>query len=230
MDGKDLEWISPGSQPEGGPPSTGPGPGVAERKPRRGRTIRTVAIAAVTAGALALVGASVASAQSSGTTTTKPGASTSTTTASGTAPAPGTHRALGGFKGGPGFPAGFGALGAGGTIHGEFVRRNPSGGYQTIDTQLGTVQAVSTTSITVKSADGFTKTYTVTTNTVVNSGRDGIGSVKTTDTVQLEAVVTGSGASAVAEAKSIIDTTALGNIGGYWNPAPAKPPTPPTTG
>jgi hypothetical protein len=234
MDGNNLEWITPGSPAMGDPPSTGPGPGGPTPEPGqgegRGRTIRRVAIATVTAGALALVGVGVASAQSSGSTTTTPAATPSTTAPSTTkpstaAPGPGPRGGPGGFKGGPGFPGRFGAFGGGGTIHGESTRRNGTG-YQTVDTQLGTVQAVSTTSITVKSADGFTKTYTVSTNTVVNSGRDGIGSVKVNDTVQLEAVVNGSS----TESESIVDTTTLGNIRGHWNPpGPAAPATPPTT-
>ena len=103
----------------------------------------------------------------------------------------------------------------------------PNGtGYQTVDTQTGVVQpGVSATSIEVKSADGFDKKYTVTTNTVVNSGRDGIGSVKAGDTVQIEAVVTGND----AEAASIVDRTALGNIQGHWRPAKPAPSTPSTT-
>ena len=218
-----------------GPPSAGPLPGEPAPKPRRGRgrTIRTVAIATVTAGALALVGVSVASAQSSGPTTTKPATTPSTTAPAGTTPQPGPRKGPGGFiRGGPGFPGpggpgGFGAFGAAGSIHGEFTRRSGTG-YQTVDTQVGTVQAVSTTSITVKSADGFTQSYTVSANTVVNSGQLGINSVKAKDTVQVEAAVTGSGSTLVREAESIIDTTSLGSIRGHWNPRPA-PATPPTT-
>jgi hypothetical protein len=232
-----LEWITPGPPPLGGPANTGTEPGEPDPKPRRGgraRTIRTVAIATVTAGALALVGVSVASAQSSGTTTTKPATTPSTTAPTTTAPKPGARRGPGGFRGGPGFPGpggpgGFGPFGAGGSIHGEFTRRSGTG-YQTVDTQVGTVQTVSTTSITVKSADGFTQTYTASTNTVVNSGQLGINSVKVNDTVQVEAVVTGSGSTLVRAAESIVDTTSLGNIRGHWNPPrPATPATPPTT-
>jgi hypothetical protein len=109
------------------------------------------------------------------------------------------------------------------------VRRNGTG-YQTVDTQVGTVKNVSSNSIEVTSVDGsangFDKTYAVTNNTVVNSGRDGIGSVKAGHTVQVVAVVN----NGTTEAASIIDTTTLGAIVGHWKPAaPAAPSTPSTT-
>jgi hypothetical protein len=181
-----------------------------------------VAIATVTAGALAIVGVSVASAQSSGTTTT-----TTPSTAAPSTPKPGQAGPRR-VPGGPGFGAfaGPGELAGGATIHSESVRRSGTG-YQTVDTQVGTVKIItSNTSIEVVSADGFDKTYAVTANTVVNSGRDGIGSVKAGHTVQVVAVVN----NGTAEAASIIDTTTLGAIGGHWKPAaPAAPSTPSTT-
>jgi hypothetical protein len=73
----------------------------------------------------------------------------------------------------------FGLGGPFGAVHGQFVVPKSGGGYQTIDTQRGSVTSVSTNSITVKSADGFTKTYQVSSSTNVDAQRDGIGSVKT---------------------------------------------------
>jgi Domain of unknown function (DUF5666) len=64
-----------------------------------------------------------------------------------------------------------------GALHGEFVVPKQGGGYQTLLVQRGTVSAVSSTSITVKSEDGFSQTYTVNPETVVNAGRDGIASI-----------------------------------------------------
>jgi hypothetical protein len=241
---EDFEWgnaDSPsGSEPPNwsmAPPPAGPTPAPVSPPPapaepvppvgkgrRRTRTIRTVAIATVTAGALAIVGVSVASAQSSGPTTTPSTTAPSTTAPSTPKPGQGGPRR---GPGGPGFGAfgGPGGLAGGGTIHGEYTRHSGTG-YQTVDTQVGTVQAVSSTSIEVKSADGFDKKYVVSTNTVVNSGRDGIGSVKNGDTVQVEAVVNSTG----SEASSIVDTTTLGGIRGHWQPAkPAAPSTPSTT-
>lgn len=44
-------------------------------------------------------------------------------------------------------------------LHGEFVVSDGSGGYATMLTQTGTVTAISATSITVRSDDGYTQTY-----------------------------------------------------------------------
>ena len=108
-----------------------------------------------------------------------------------------------------------------GAIHGEFVVPNGSNGYRTLDVQRGQVTSVSSDSITVKSADGFSKTYDVDQNTVVDSGRDGIGNVKKDDTVDLTAVASGGKASAM----SINDETNLGSIRQHWNPNTQSPPT-----
>ena len=108
---------------------------------------------------------------------------------------------------------GFGGFGRFGGLHGEFTVKKPDGsGYQTVATQTGEVTAVSPSSITVKSEDGFSRTYSVDENTVVGSGRDGIGSVKTGDTVHIAGVVDGGKASAAA----ILDSTGLGKIGEHW--------------
>ena len=64
--------------------------------------------------------------------------------------------------------------------------------------QRGSVTAVSTSSITVKSADGFTKTYQVTSSTLVDAQRDGIGSVKDGHQVLVLAKVSGSTATATS--------------------------------
>ncbi|TCC25218.1 hypothetical protein [Kribbella speibonae] len=82
-----------------------------------------------------------------------------------------------------------------GALHGEFVVQKDGGGYETVVTQSGSVTAVSSTSITVKSADGYTRTYVVNADTKVN--RDGkIADVKTGATVRIRAVVSGSTATA----------------------------------
>jgi hypothetical protein len=105
---------------------------------------------------------------------------------------------------GPGAVVPF-ALGPLGAIHGQFVTAKPGGGYQTLDTQRGKVTAVSSGSITVKSSDGYTKTYQVTGSTSVNAKRAGIGSVTTGETVFVLATVTGSSATA----SRVIDFAAL---------------------
>ena len=58
------------------------------------------------------------------------------------------------------------------------------------------VTAVSTASITVKNADGFTKTYQVTSSTLVDAQRDGIGSVRDGHQVSVLAAVSGGTATA----------------------------------
>jgi hypothetical protein len=108
---------------------------------------------------------------------------------------------------------GFGHFGRGGPLHGEFTIRKPDGsGFQTMAVQTGEVTAVSPSSITVKSEDGFSRTYSVDENTVVGSGSDGIGTVKTGDTVRVAGVVDGGQAKAAA----ILDSTSLGKIGEHW--------------
>jgi hypothetical protein len=53
-------------------------------------------------------------------------------------------------------------LAAVGALHGELTVPAPNGKYQTVDVQRGTVTNISASSLTVKSSDGFTKTYTIT--------------------------------------------------------------------
>jgi hypothetical protein len=92
-----------------------------------------------------------------------------------------------------------------GLLHGQFIVR-ASGGYQTVDVQTGLVTAVTGTSITLRSSDGFTGSYTVVAGaTIVDSGHAGIGSVKVGDQASLQATVTGS----IARAARIDDLTLL---------------------
>lgn len=105
-----------------------------------------------------------------------------------------------------------GEFGIGGALHGEFVVEKNGGGYETVATQRGDVTAVSKDSITVKSADGYSRTYTVAAETLVNSARDGIGSIKTGNTVTVTAVV----ANSTATATSISDGTARDAAGQKW--------------
>jgi hypothetical protein len=74
------------------------------------------------------------------------------------------------------------------------------------------VTAVSKSSISVKSEDGFSRTYAVTEDTLVNAGRDGIDSVKTGDAVQLTALVEGDTARAV----HVSDITNLRRLRERW--------------
>jgi hypothetical protein len=117
---------------------------------------------------------------------------------------------------------GFGLGGFGGAIHGQLTQPKPGGGYQTVDVQRGTVTDVSSTSITVKSPDGYTATYAVISSTEVNAQAAGIGTVKVTDTVELTATVS----NGKATAASIVDMTAIRASHGSFG-LPAGPPSSP---
>lgn len=122
-------------------------------------------------------------------------------------------------RGGPGGRHGGKGHGIGMGIHGEFVTAAPNGGYQTIATQRGEVTAVTSTSLTVKSADGFSRTYRVDDNTLVNAGNNGIADVQTGDTVSVMAIVTDGTAAAV----DVRDGTQTGRIRDRYVPRPPAP-------
>jgi hypothetical protein len=91
-----------------------------------------------------------------------------------------------------------------GVLHGRVTVPKAGGGYQTLDVQSGTVTKVSMGSVTVKSADGFTATYTVTGQTMVDAQSTGIGSVKDGNMVFVIAT-----AGTPPTAASIFDITAI---------------------
>ena len=183
---------------------------------------RPLILAGVAVTAL-LAGAGVAMAATSGS----PASGTAASPAGGTVatPSPSARPAYP-HQGRPGgFGIGFG--GPFGAVHGQFVVPKSGGGYQTIDTQRGSVTAVSATSITVRSADGFSKTYQVVSSTNVDAQRNGISSVKTGHQV----MVTATDGGITATATSILDFNLLPAThgGGGWNhPAPSSAP--PATG
>src|SRR5579864_745044 len=121
---------------------------------------------------------------------------------------------------------GFKHFGPGGGIHGQFTVPAPNGGYETVLTQIGTVQSVSSSSITVKSEDGYSHTYSVDNNTLVVAGNNGISDVANGDTVRVLAVGNA--------AKHIVDATKVQSLrqkywGGYKHndqtPEPSGSPT-----
>lgn len=203
----DQAWWMPAGRPDPAEPedvielgrmqSTRPiGPMSLRSWSRRPYILTGVAVAALLGGA----GAALAATNSPG-----PPASPSAAAAN-PAPSPGSSGLLPGpgfrhFGGGFGF--GFGRLFR--ALHGQFVVAKPGGGYQTVDVQTGQVTAVSTTSITLKSADGFTKSYTVISSTLVDAQRDGIGSVKVGNQATVVATISGS----TATAASVNDLTLL---------------------
>jgi hypothetical protein len=158
------------------------------------KVLRVLAVVGVAGAAAAAGTIGLAAAQTD--TTTPP--TTSAPSSSTTAPAKDGegHRGPGGF-------GRFGGIG-GNVVHGEFVVPK-NGGFETLDIQTGKVTDVSSTSITVQSDDGFSKTYAVTDTTLVNSARDGIGSIKKDATVRVTATVSGPTATAV----DIIDVTTI---------------------
>ena len=115
-------------------------------------------------------------------------------------------------KPGPGFHA----FGMGMGIHGEFTRPAAGGGYQTIATQTGKVTAVKADSLTVKSADDFSRTYAINDDTLVNAGNEGIGDVKEGDEVHVTAIVKDGKATAV----DVNDGTRIKASREKWAPMP----------
>src|SRR5262252_8540689 len=158
----------------------------------------------VTLGVLAGAGVAIAATSSSGQPAA-PGASASPSPSSArpSFPPKGQWRmgqpgggpfAHGPFAGGGPFAfGGPGALGGlFGAVHGSAVVPKSGGGYQTVAFQNGKVTAVSGTSITLRSADGYSRSYQVTSSTLVNAQRDGISSIKTGNQVWVRATVSGS--------------------------------------
>ncbi len=162
-----------------GAPTT-PGPDTAGRdvvqdavRPagRRGR--RVLAGAALATG-LAVGGAAVAAAVTNDGGTRAVDASAGLSAAGG--PGVDAGHGPGGGMGGPGVR---------GALHGELTVPQTDGtGTQVVLVQSGTVTAVSKTSLSVKSTDGFTATYAITSTTRVRTAGDaGITGVKSGATV-----------------------------------------------
>jgi hypothetical protein len=85
------------------------------------------------------------------------------------------------------------------------------------------VQSVSGSSITVKSEDGFTHTYSVDNNTLVAAGNNGISDVAKGDTVRVLAVGNA--------AKQIVDATKVQSLRQkYWGGYKHKDETPEPSG
>lgn len=163
------------------PPSTEDIWGTASgtRQPKRKWSARKVALAVAVAVGIAGAG-SVAVYAASGST-----ASTSEQGPGGTGGGPG-----GGMGGGPG-----GGL-ATEALHGEYVVSDGDGGYTTELLQNGEVTAISDTSVTAKSEDGYTRTYAIDSDTVVGNGSTGLSSIETGDDVTIVATVSGDTATA----------------------------------
>lgn len=244
--------FTPAPPPVTPPPVTPPSG--RPRRPRRSRLTKTAAGLALILGTGTGVGAVVLATSSSpsslasasaatstrapGATTTDPSATTSDPAAT-TTTTPSSRRRWQ-FRGGPGglgpmSAAPFGALGGmgqNGVIHGSYTLKGPNGDYETVDTQYGTAVTVTSTSITVKSADGFSQTYQVGPGTIVDANSDGITSVAVGDDISVQALVSGS----TVTAERVVDLTQIQANGKSWAPAGGGAPFgphpfgPPTSG
>ncbi|MFM8239005.1 MAG: hypothetical protein ACKOAW_01665 [Actinomycetota bacterium] len=92
-------------------------------------------------------------------------------------------------RGGPGRPEGD-------VLHGELVVERPDGGVVTLRLQEGEATAVSATSITVASADGFTATYAISAETEQERGRAEDTPAQVGDEVHVRATVEGTAVTA----------------------------------
>ncbi|MBB5890106.1 hypothetical protein ACFFS4_01220 [Kutzneria kofuensis] len=130
------------------------------------------------------------------------------TTANASTQGPGGFGAGGGFGGGRGGgPGGMGGLFS--ALHGDFTVQD-NGSYVTERLQTGEITAVSATSITAKSADGYTQTYTIDSSTRVDEGDEQVSDLKTGTTVTIIAKLSGDKGTAT----SINDQQRTGGPGG----------------
>jgi hypothetical protein len=182
-----------------GPPLAGPPAADGKPAPRRRQALKVAGGAGLAAAAavVAFAGVSALSSHSNTTNTSAPGPA-----GPGGRPGFGNNQNGGGPQSGPGgMPGGQGPGGGlGAALHGTFVVSDGNGGYVTEETQTGKVTALSATSITVLSSDGYSRSYTVTSNAV--SG------VATGHTVRVLATVSGQ----TATATRVDDETSRGTV------------------
>jgi hypothetical protein len=81
-------------------------------------------------------------------------------------------------------------------LHGEFTVSDGNGGYKTAVMQRGEVTAVSSTSVTAKSEDGYTKVYAI--NSETEFGNQSVSDIQNGDTVVVIATPEGDNATADA--------------------------------
>jgi hypothetical protein len=118
--------------------------------------------------------------------------------------------------GGMGGPGGGGMRGGGvmDALHGEFTISDGNGGYKTAVMQTGEVTAISDTSLTTKSADGYTKIYTIDADTLFGNGSS--SDIQSGDTITVGA--TPEGDSATADSVSERGQGQQGGPGGQGAP------------
>jgi hypothetical protein len=158
-------------------------------QPKGKRSAKKAAIAVAVALGIAGAGAGVVYAASGSTSSTEQG------------PGGGGTGGPGGMGGGPG---GMGALSQ--ALHGEYVVSDGNGGYTTEVLQNGEVTAISDSSITAKSEDGYSKTYTIDADALSSDLSD----IATGDDVTIIATVDGD----TATVDSVVEEgTATGQMG-----------------
>jgi hypothetical protein len=200
-----------GAPPPGGPPYPSQPAGEPERP--KWSTRRTTAVTAVAAAAVLAIG---------GVAVAHSGSDSGPSTAQG----PGGGGLAGpGGTGGPGGGALPGTRLAG-ALHGTLVTGS-DGSYVTRMTQTGRVTAVSSTSITVKSTDGYAESYGLSSSTTVNGGQSQASATQTGHTVTV--VATESGAATTVTDQSLASTGQNGQNGqngqgGFPAAEPAAPP------
>ncbi|GAB3879892.1 hypothetical protein GCM10029964_033070 [Kibdelosporangium lantanae] len=159
---------------------------------------KTAAAVAIAVGVAAAGGVAVYAASDSSTTSTQQ---------------PGGFGGPGGGMrgGGPGGPGGLMEA-----LHGTFTVSDGNGGYKTEIMQTGQVTAVTDTSLTAKSTDGYTKVYTLDTTTTFGNGTK--TDVKSGDTVTVIATTSGDNATAT----SVLDRAQMSQGGQL--PGGGQPP------
>lgn len=180
-----------------------PAPGTPAPAEARTRRLPRAAAAGGLVAVVALAGAGLAFAASGGSrSTATPAASGTSSTTQPATP----DRPAGPFgKGRFGIGGRMFGRGLGGVVHGSVTLHSPSG-YRTVEVQIGQVTQVSSSSITVKSSDGYSHTYAVQSSTVVDSLAGGIASVAKGDQIQLLATP----AKGTDTAFNIVDQTKVG--------------------
>lgn len=145
--------------------------------------IRNVVFVTLGAGALLLAGLGIAAAQTGGPDTAAPERSERAQAKDR------EHPGGMGRKGHRGMP--------GPGIRGEFVVRDREGAFRTVATQMGEATAVSADAITVRSEDGFSRTYRIDDATSINGNRGEVGDLATGTQVRVLAHLDGDTATAV---------------------------------
>jgi hypothetical protein len=84
------------------------------------------------------------------------------------------------------------AHGFGSFLHGEFVTAKDGGGTQTTIFQRGTATEVTSNSVTVRSADGFTQRYTASSDLSVNGNKKGTSAISKNKEIVIIALKEGS--------------------------------------